>query len=33
MTIAVSDLITNDLIADINKFDPNEIATLAKNYK
>jgi NitT/TauT family transport system substrate-binding protein len=31
--IAVSDLITNDLIDDINKFDPNEVATLAKNYK
>jgi len=27
------DLITNDLIDDVNKFDPNEIATLAKNYK
>jgi NitT/TauT family transport system substrate-binding protein len=31
--IAVSDLITNELIDDINKFDPNEIAALAKNYK
>jgi len=31
--VAVSDLITNDLIADINKFDPNEIAMQAKNYK
>jgi len=31
--VAVSDLITNDLIADINKFDPSEIATQAKNYK
>jgi hypothetical protein len=31
--IAVGDLITNDLIADINKFDPAAIATMAKNYK
>jgi NitT/TauT family transport system substrate-binding protein len=31
--VAVSDLITNDLIDDINKFDANEIATLARNYK
>ena len=30
--IAVGDLITNDLIDDINKFNPNEIGTLAKNY-
>jgi len=31
--VPVSDLITNELIADINKFNPDEIATLAKNYK
>jgi NitT/TauT family transport system substrate-binding protein len=31
--IAVGDLITNDLIADINKFDPAAIATMAKSYK
>jgi len=30
--IAVGDLITNELIDDINKFNPNEIVTLAKNY-
>jgi NitT/TauT family transport system substrate-binding protein len=29
----VNDLITNDLIADINKFDVNEIVTMAKAYK
>jgi hypothetical protein len=31
--IATNDLITNDLIADINKFDPGEIAKMAKEYK
>lgn len=31
--IAVSDLITNELIADINKFDAAAIARMAKNYK
>ena len=31
--VDANDLITNDLIADINKFDVNEIATMAKNYK
>jgi len=31
--IAVSDLVTNDLIDDINKFNANEVATTAKNYK
>jgi NitT/TauT family transport system substrate-binding protein len=31
--IAVSDLITNALIDDINKFNANEIATQAKNHK
>ena len=30
---AVSDLVTNALIDDINKFNANEIVTLAKNYK
>jgi len=31
--VAVSDLITNALIDDINKFDANAVATQAKNYK
>jgi NitT/TauT family transport system substrate-binding protein len=31
--VPAGDLITNDLIADINKFDANEIARLAKDYK
>jgi len=31
--IAVGDLITNELIADINKFDPAAIAAMAKSYK
>jgi hypothetical protein len=31
--VDVNDLITNDLIADINKFDPAEIVRQAKSYK
>jgi NitT/TauT family transport system substrate-binding protein len=31
--VDVNDVITNDLIADINKFDPAEIVRQAKNYK
>jgi NitT/TauT family transport system substrate-binding protein len=31
--VAVGDVITNDLIADINRFDPNEVAQQAKSYK
>ncbi len=31
--VAATDLVTNDLIADINKFDEAEIEKLAKNYK
>jgi hypothetical protein len=30
---ATTDLITNDLIDDINKFDPAEIERLAKGWK
>jgi len=31
--VPAADLVTNDLIADINKFDESEIQKLAKNYK
>jgi NitT/TauT family transport system substrate-binding protein len=31
--VPAADLVTNDLIADINKFDESEIEKLAKNYK
>ena len=30
---AATDLVTNDLIDDINKFDPAEIVKLAKGWK
>jgi len=31
--VAAKDLITNELIDGINKFDPNQIAAAAKDYK
>jgi NitT/TauT family transport system substrate-binding protein len=31
--VPASDLVTNELIEDINKFDENEIAAAAKAYK